>query len=132
MTIKGPLLDWSETGTEGVVWCVENEETSGYEAIEPLRAGDHLTVFDRVGNQVWAGHIQCDIKTGWTQSPYNPSYGKQSALGYWIHWVQEGFAPDDWARFFIRSPEDRYRGVLVRERDGDVSIKAADARESSQ
>lgn len=123
MTIKGPLFDWAETGTEGVVWCVEDEKKSGYEAIEPLRDGDHLTVLDRQGKQVWAGRIHCDTKTGWTQSPYNPAYGKQSAMGCWVHWIQEGFAPDDWAALFIRSPHDRYRGVLVREGNGDGSIE---------
>jgi len=111
---EGELVDYFETGTEGVVWMIEDECRHGRGALEVICEGDHLTIEDQLGRTRWRGVIRCDKKTGWQKYPLNPEYGQQCALGHWVHWIQQGFTPDDWARFFIRPDYDRLRGVLVR------------------
>lgn len=66
------------------------------------------------GDTVWAGVIDCDREVGGRPRPTNPALTQQAALNCWIHWVQRDFEPDEWARLFIRSEDDRYRGILVR------------------
>ena len=123
-TIRGPLLDFFETGSEGVIWMIDDENRRGREALEPICEGDHLTILDQMGKTLWRGTIHCDKKTGWRTYPKNPEYGQQCALGHWIHWVQKGFAPDDWARYFIRPDCERYHGILIRRRGptGDPTL----------
>ena len=110
--ISGVLEDFFETGTEGVVWSVYDEDERGYDGLHMIEQGDHLTILDSLGNRIWSGTIRCDRKTGWRPYRDNPEYGQPCALGYNIHWTQKGFKPDDWARFFIRPKQDRLRGVL--------------------
>ena len=114
--IHGLLDGFFETGTEGVVWSVLNDDDRGYDALNIVEEGDHLAIFDQLGNKVWAGKIRCDRKAGWRRYPLNPKYGQPCALGYWVHWTQRGFKPDDWARYFIRPEYDRLRGVLRKKR----------------
>ena len=111
---EGELIDYFETGSEGVVWMIEDERRHGREALEMICEGDHLTIEDQLGRMRWKGIISCDKKTGWQRYPLNPEYGQQCALGHWVHWIQRGFTPDDWARFFIRPDYDRLHGILVK------------------
>lgn len=111
---EGELIDFFETGTEGVIWALEDERHNGYEALQTICEGDHLTILDWVGEIVWRGFIRCDKKIGFRPYPMNPECGQQCALGHWVHWIQRGFKPDAWARFFIRPDYDRFRGILVR------------------
>ena len=111
---EGELIDFFETGTEGVIWMLEDDRGIGREALEPICEGDRLTILDQLGNELWRGIIRCDKKIGLRPYPLNPQYGQQCALGHWVHWIQHGFKPDDWAKFFIRPDHDRLRGVLVR------------------
>jgi hypothetical protein len=113
---EGKLKGFYETGCEGLVWSLYDERYSGYDGFEWIEAGDHLTIMDQLGEVIWRGVIKCDRKTGWQRYPWNPSRGQQCALGYWVHWIQQGFTPDDWARFFIRPSFDRLHGVLLRKR----------------
>jgi hypothetical protein len=110
--IEGTLEDFSETGTEGVWWALVDDENSGYDNLHIIEPGDHLTILDQLGRKLWSGVIRYDRKAGWHRYPLNPKYGQPCALGYWIHWTQKGFKPDDWARFFVRPEYDRLRGVL--------------------
>lgn len=125
LIVEGPLIDFFETGTEGLIWCVLDEKKSGREALEFLCEGDHLTVFDRRGRKIWTGTIRCDKRTGWRRYPVPPGasaewramkLGQQCALGCWIHWCQVGMKPDAWGRLFIRPEHQRYRGVLRKKR----------------
>ncbi|GEM_PF-1069090 len=111
---EGELIDFFETGTEGVIWMLEDERRFGREALESICEGDHLTILDQLGKVLWRGIIRCDNRVGWRRYPMNPQYGQQCALGRWVHWIQRGFKPDDWARYFIRPDYDRLRGILVR------------------
>jgi hypothetical protein len=99
-----------------VIWMLRDDCRNGHDALELLCQGDHLTITTRVGAVVWSGVIECDKRTGWTRYPRNPKLGQQTALGLWIHWVQKGFAPDDWAKLFVRPSNDRLRGRLLRKR----------------
>jgi len=111
---EGELIDFFETGTEGVIWMLEDDSRFGRAALEAICEGDHLMILDALGNIVWRGVIRCDKKIGFRPYPMNPEYGQQCALGHWVHWIQEGFEPDEWAKFFIRPDYDRLRGILVR------------------
>lgn len=114
--ITGQLGMFFETGTEGVMWVVEEAGKQGYDALNYLDAGDQLRILTPEGALVWEGTITPDFKTGYQPYPLNPTLGQPSALGYWIHWTQEGFEPDVWASFFIRqSPRDpQYLGELTK------------------
>ena len=105
-TYKGQLFDYFETGTEGVVWTLVRDgatkaEQDRREDLVFLKNGDWLKAFDAKGRVLFDGVIQEDRKAGWTEYPRNPGHGQPSALGFWIHWTQTGWTPDDWARLFI-------------------------------
>jgi hypothetical protein len=114
--IEGTLFDFFETGTEGVLWAVIDDENLGYDNLHFVEAGDHLTILDQLGYKLWSGAITCDRKAGWRRYPLNPKYGQPLALGHWVHWTQKGFKPDEWAGYFIRSEYDRLRGILKKSR----------------
>ncbi|HWD40180.1 MAG TPA: hypothetical protein VG944_15125 [Fimbriimonas sp.] len=116
-TFEGILIDWFETGLEGVVWALEEEEIQGYSGLHPIDEGDHLTILDSDGNALWSGTIVKDRKTGLATRPFNPNFKQQVALGHWVHWIQQGFTPDEWASFFIRADCDRLRGRLSKAAD---------------
>lgn len=105
---NGVLEGFWETGTEGIIWSIYKDGLKGYDALETIQNGDHLTVWQH-GNEVpiFDDKIVCDYQTGWRPFPLNPSYGQQSALGYWVHWVQTGMHPDAWARLFF--PKDHIK-----------------------
>lgn len=110
--IEGVLMNYAETGTEGVVWTLADDECLGRVGLHLIEAGDHLTICDPLGHELWSGTIRCDRRAGWRRYPRNPKYGQPVALGYWVRWTQKGFRPDEWARFFIRPDIDRFRGIL--------------------
>lgn len=110
--VTGVLEDFFETGTEGVIWSVYDDDNRGYDGLHTIEEGDHLTICDQLGHRIWAGIIRCDRKAGWKRYPLNPKYGQPCALGHWVHWTQKGFKPDVWARFFIRPQRDRLRAIL--------------------
>jgi len=112
--IEGWLIDFFETGSEGTHWALEDEFNSSYDALHIMEEGDSLTIQDELGVQLWSGKIKCDRKSGRIRFPKNPDYDQPCALGRWIHWTQDGFKPDDWARFFILGSGQRLRGILVK------------------
>jgi hypothetical protein len=114
--IEGSLFDFFETGTEGVLWAVADDESFGHDNLHFIEAGDHLSILDQLGYKLWSGVISCDRKAGWCRYPLNPKYGQPLALGHWVHWTQKGFEPDEWARYFIRPEYDRLRGILKKSR----------------
>lgn len=66
------------------------------------------------------GVVDEDRETGYAEYPRNPGSGQPAALGLWIHWTQRGFAPDDWARFFVRE-EGEFRYLAALERDDNAT-----------
>lgn len=101
----GVINQFFETGCEGTMWVFEKDGLSGYDALEFIDKGDHLKVFDEDGITIlFEGEIIPDYQIGWTEYPKefkNPGQGQPSALGYWIHWTQQGWNPDDWAKLFF-------------------------------
>jgi hypothetical protein len=72
-----------------------------------LCEGDHLTVYHDNGTVAFQGEIETDRQVGWREYPKNPGRGQPCALGFWVHWTQRGWQPDDWAELFMREPSLR-------------------------
>lgn len=64
-----------------------------------------LSINKEDGSIVFNGEIIPNYRAGWKPYPRNRKYGQPRALGYWIHWTQKGWKPDDWARLFIRKKD---------------------------
>lgn len=118
-TKKGFLDLYCETGSEGFHWIVTEfvHRPNPYEDTVFLKDGDHLTILNDSDAIVWQGQIKYDWKVGYTPYPRNPKNGQQLALGCWVNGIQEGFAPDDWAKLFFQgqSPSSQkrpYRAIV--------------------
>ena len=75
-SILGTLDAFFETGTEGIVWSVTNNDLEGWNKLNCLKDGDYLTIFDSVDKTtvVWEGVIQYEYERNLTPSPFNPNY----------------------------------------------------------
>lgn len=102
MKKKGVVDAWHETGTEGVCWIFQENGKKEPYAFHVIREGDRLTIYNEDGSTAFEGEIIPDYKAGWKHYPRSRKRGQPCALGYWIHWTQKGWKPDDWARLFIR------------------------------
>jgi len=112
-------LDWYfETGSEGIFWVLDPHDNQvgkkNFGLLVFLNIGDHLTVYDEDDSVIFKGKIIPDLTIGWKEYPDNQGHGQPSALGYWIHWTQMDWRPDDWARLFIRDNKPPLRAKLVR------------------
>jgi len=104
--LKGVIDWWFETGQEGVCWVFYEDGKTGWDAFKMVEKGDRLKVCDENGKVVFDGEIIPDYKKGWKRHYRNAKHGQPTALGFWIHWTQKGWKPDDWARLFLRELED--------------------------
>lgn len=114
-SIVGILDGYFETGTEGVVWSIYEDGGHGYSGLHTIRDGERLKVWDPItGRSVFDEVIRLDTKVGFKQYPSNPKYGQQAALGYWVHGIQTGWDPDEWAKLFFRADgETVFRAELT-------------------
>jgi hypothetical protein len=113
--IEGVLEGYFETGTEGIIWAVYDETKTGYDDLHVLDDGDELVVLGDDGNPIWSGKIRFDYEIGYRPYPMNPEFGQQCARGCWVHGIQDGFQPDDWADlFFRRGGLPPYRALLTK------------------
>lgn len=61
-TIFGSLEPYAETGTEGIIWAVNEYGQTGYDGLHLLENGDELAVYKNVtdGDIVWQGAVSFD------------------------------------------------------------------------
>lgn len=102
-TIKGTLEAFWETGSEGVIWIINEEGKKGYDGFNCIEEGDYLTIYSKKKKIVWEGLIECDRKTRYRKHPLNLDFGQQEVCGYWVHWLPAGVADlEKWARYFFK------------------------------
>jgi hypothetical protein len=111
--IEGILEPHFETGTEGVIWSVYEDRSNlfyrDYTKLHTLKDGDHLTICAPDNKTVvFKDFIDLDWHAG---AVHDPGPGGQEALGMWVHGIQRGFDPDDWARLFF--PREWYGGPAI-------------------
>ena len=110
----GKLLAWfDEPATEGFVWSLHEDGKPGYDGVVEIEDGDYLFVLGRNDTVAFSGVISPDRRAGFTPyDPKHPRLGQPVARGRWIHWTQQGWQPDDWAKlFFKRKP---FRAILIK------------------
>ena len=124
--IRGTLHLWSETGTEGGYWALQDERhiVSGcscpmgyppnqphshwsYDGLIVLKDGDYLKIFAPDGSVYWEGPISL--------KPY-PVF-TEDANSFWIHADQNGLDRTFWALPFFKE----YRGELTRQKELDTA-----------
>lgn len=106
---EGKLEPFWETGTEGVLWALEDNVNKGYDSLHILKNGDQLTVWDDDGFALWHGVIDLEYETRKRPFPMNPQYSQQEIFGHWIHGLQRDADPETWAKMFF----DRRRATLT-------------------
>ncbi len=125
--MKGVCFLHTETGTEGGYWAIQEDGFSdkngywGYEGLRLLEEGDDFTVFAEDGSVLWHGIIHQDTKTGAVPHILNPSWKQQVAGGLWVHWIQKGMDPEDWAKLFARGK----KRCILKRREKPGSREAA-------
>lgn len=126
MEVYGTLIDWFETGSEGIYWAIKKcpsgaAKGASYDDLLFLEEGDHLeiycpnTLYSNLQRKIlWDGIIKKDSETLITQIPGNPEYKRQNVCGCWVHWLQSDFDDhEQWYWFFLLS----YPAKLVRRDD---------------
>ena len=91
--IEGELEDFFETGTEGVVWAIQDDENFGYDGLHIIEAGDHLAI---VNGLALVGRDRT-IAVGSAGPPLESQIpaARAQPLGA----LDPEIKPDDWARF---------------------------------
>jgi len=120
--IRGTLHLYSETGTEGGYWAIQDErfitpptadwphESWSYDGLHCLDDGDHLKVFDPEGNIYWEGRIQLKKHPVFTEAVDVHDESTGANLGIWIHADQAGIDRKFWATPFFKG----YRAELIK------------------
>ena len=113
MELEGILHFWSETGTEGGYWALQDQkfilpptkdwphERWSYDGLHVLEDGNLLTIFSKDhGGVVWSGIIKLKTYQVFTESSH----------GMWIHSDQEGIKREEWSKWFF----EEYPAKLVK------------------
>lgn len=99
--LNGTLEAFYETGSEGVLWSLCDDENKKYESLHVLKNGDYLKVFDKNNQVYWEGEIKLEYERNYQSFPMNPQYGQQALLGFWIHGLQYNLEPEFWGKMFF-------------------------------
>jgi hypothetical protein len=110
--VEGTLFGWFETGHEGTVWALLVDNEPRYENLFLIEDGDHLVISSPSKEILFSGYILKDTEIGKAARPFSGVL-QPKAKGYWIHWTQKGFTPDDWAALFL---DETNTGVLMKSR----------------
>lgn len=135
ITWVGKLVANYETGTEGVVWSLDeigehfwydagrpdlgvNGRYKSRDADHPLENGDLLTVYDPyTGDVLWSTTVDMEQSSRRVDANEMPDeHGQQSVFGYWVspfgdNGLQRGMSPEAWALPFFQG----YEASLTRE-----------------
>lgn len=77
----------------------------------PLQKDDYLTVTSPDGAVLFDGVINLEFTIG-RQPPSHPQiHGQPDSYGFWTHWTQQGWQPEDWATLFTTAQN---HGTVVR------------------
>jgi hypothetical protein len=98
--VVGTLDPYSETGTEGIVWSLTASGVPGYDALNCLKRGDGLLVYNPDGTALWSGDIDLEYKRCYQAFPMNPEHGQQAVNGMWVNGLQSDVDPQAWAGWF--------------------------------
>ncbi len=91
--LRGVLFFWSETGTEGGYWALQDDcYPKSYDGLHVLEDGDYLKVFNEDGSIRWEGVIQLKSYPAFTEHVFN----------CWIHADQIGTQRQAWADMFFK------------------------------
>lgn len=112
LPVKGALEAFFETGTEGVIWSLFEDEKEGYEGLHCLNDGDILSVWGKDGKILWQGAVELEWKRRYRPYPSNPKYGQQEIFGMWVRGFQKGLTPTKWAKMFF----EKNRAELIPKR----------------
>jgi hypothetical protein len=117
--IYGVLHFWSETGTEGGHWALQDkrfitprEANVGYDSwdywgLHVLENGDELTIYDDEdgGEVLWSGVIDLEKYDVFTET---------TSHGFWKHSDQKGIPKEAWEKCFFK---ENYSGKLIKKND---------------
>ncbi len=113
--IYGILDAFFETGTEGVLWALQDEKhistdakgnpAWSYDGLNILKNGDLLTVFADNKRDVvlWRGVINLDPNTNRQQFEFvtGMTFTAQTYDGFYVHGLQSNVDLKMWTRFFF-------------------------------
>ena len=114
--MKGFCFLYSETGTEGGYWAMqengfmhEDGIHCSYEGLRELEENDDFTVYTEDGKILWSGIIHQDSTTGAIPHQVirkgklttDPNWLQQVVNGMYVHWIQSGVDPQFWSELFL-------------------------------
>jgi hypothetical protein len=119
MTYKGIGEAFSETGTEGIIWCVLKDTSSedehfSYENLVPIENGDDLTIFDKIDRNKIVWHSTVAFETESHQETNDYGFTGQAIFNMWCHGLQKTEDQEQWAEYFLKN----YPMTLRREDQG--------------
>lgn len=102
--IFGVTFAWAETGTEGFIWSVQDEQHIthegvggwSYDGLNPLKTGDFLEVYDESGKVIFSKVINLIPARIF---PYPTKSGH--VLSAYCHNRQKGTNIEKWSKLFI-------------------------------
>jgi len=105
LIINGVGEAYWETGTEGVLWAIEDPDPKkvAYDQLYILQNGDDLTIFDRDDQNIvrWHGTVDLEYQSHQEHAPANPDYVGQAIYNHWVHGLQRDLDAETWARYFF-------------------------------
>lgn len=101
--IEGKLLAYSEQGTEGCVWCIDEADKDGYDGLHKVESGNLLKVFTDAtkSNILWQGIVALEYDRLQTGNYLNPDFILQDIFGVSVRGLQKNLSPHEWANMFF-------------------------------